>query len=325
MNRPAPLSPEARQLLELGSHVEPPTLEQNERMDRALALLFRAGRAGPSPGAGSPLGGSEQRSASPANGAGTPHHGGRLHDGGTASSQRSGLHARPRAPRATPGFLQPWQGLNGSKLWLALGALAATAGASFWLGRLSTPTDEARVAASSVTASSVTASSVTASDVVVSSVAASRVGAPTELAPVLAPAPEVPEVLATLESAAPRASAASMGSAASTASAGPIARAAERPAAAQRGAPPARGSLGLAAEIEQLARVEAALRQGRPAHALVVLEQRSVQHLLEQAAALRAIAECDLGGATAIRRARDTLERWPASAFQARIANACGL
>jgi hypothetical protein len=101
--------------------------------------------------------------------------------------------------------------------------------------------------------------------------------------------------------------------------------AAERPVVSQHGAARARASLGLAAEIEQLARVEAALRQSRPAHALVVLEERSVQHLLEQAAALRAIAECDLGSAAAARRARDTLERWPTSAFQSRIANACGL
>jgi hypothetical protein len=48
-----------------------------------------------------------------------------------------------------------------------------------------------------------------------------------------------------------------------------------------------------------------------------------VQHLLEQAAALRAIAECELGVATASRSVRDVIERWPASAFQARIARAC--
>jgi hypothetical protein len=49
-----------------------------------------------------------------------------------------------------------------------------------------------------------------------------------------------------------------------------------------------------------------------------------VQHLLEQAAALRAIAQCELGVAAAATRARDVLERWPASAFQPRIARACG-
>jgi hypothetical protein len=81
----------------------------------------------------------------------------------------------------------------------------------------------------------------------------------------------------------------------------------------------------LGAEIEQLARAEAALRQGRASAALAQLERRAVQHLVEQASALEAIARCELGAESGRDRARTVLQRWPASAFVARVRDACGL
>jgi hypothetical protein len=90
--------------------------------------------------------------------------------------------------------------------------------------------------------------------------------------------------------------------------------------ARQLGAP----SAGLAAEIERLARAEAALRQGRSSSALSELELPAA-HLVEQAAALRAIANCELGRGAAVLGAGEALRRWPGSAFAPRIRAACGL
>ncbi|HTV20402.1 MAG TPA: hypothetical protein VMG12_17080 [Polyangiaceae bacterium] len=316
MNRSTPLSPDARRLLELGSHVEPPTTEQNDRMDRALATLFRAGRA-PAGGAGSALGSVEPGSI----------------------PEKSAIHRRPLPPPSRRS-LESLFGLNASKLWLALGALAATASASFWLGRVSTPSIEVRDEATVV--ESVSASAVSSTAGPSSAVSpSSRLAVPMLPAPSLRatlvppPSPEMtPHTLATgadvLPASAaqraegrpsPQANAPAIYASAPTHDAiavhKPRARASERPKA--------RDPLGLAAELEQLAGAEAALRQGRAERALLLLEQRSVHHLLEQAAALRAIAECDLGTVSGADGARSVLARWPGSAFQTRITRACGL
>jgi hypothetical protein len=324
MNRSAPLSADARRLLELGSHVEPPTAEQNERMDRALAALFRTPRPGPA--TGSPLRAAEQPSANPlheaAGGMGKPAGNGEL----------SGIRLRA-APRARSRFFEPLHGLGDGKLWLTLGALAATASASFWLGRLSTPAEEGG-AIEAQTSASVALLASSESDRTESSMAAIGASAlglleavapsarPTSASPTFAPRPLAAAAqLAAVPAAVSDERAAPLGGVVHTPQHASSARA--KPGLRRDGARSLR-SAGLAAEIEQLARAEAALRQGRAEHALVVLEQRSVQHLLEQAAALRAIAQCELGVASAPSSARHVLERWPASAFQPRIMRACG-
>lgn len=331
MSRSTPLSAEARRLLELGSHVEPPTAEQDERMARALAPLFRTGRPGPftiegagaptrasAPAAGSPLGGA-------AAGSSNPH--GASH--GTAPEhENTGVRVRA-ASRATPRVFGPlpergprhfWgslRGLKDAKLWLTLGALAATASASFWLGRLSTPAELAPT--------EFALAGLTLADLPSALDARRResvVTHPAEAMPALAAASMAASLLDASEPAVANLTASSLAPSSVPPPEPGGARAAShtpRPRVGTR----AQRSLGLAAEIEQLARAEAALRQGRAAHALLVLEQRSVQHLKEQAAALRAIAECELGVATAAGSARDVLERWPASPFQPRIARAC--
>jgi hypothetical protein len=328
MNRSAPLSADARRLLELGSHVEPPTAEQNERMDRALAALFRTPRPGPA--TGSPLGAAEQPSAGPlheaAGGMGKPAGNGEL----------SGIRLRA-APRARSRFFEPLHGLGDGKLWLTLGALAATASASFWLGRLSTPAEEGGAIEAQTSASvALLASSESDRTESMAAIGASALGlleavapsarptstSPTSASPTFAPRPlAAAGQLAAVPAAVSDESAAPPGGGVHTPQHASPARA--KPGLRRDGARSLR-SAGLAAEIEQLARAEAALRQGRAEHALVVLEQRSVQHLLEQAAALRAIAQCELGVASAPGSARHVLERWPASAFQPRIMRACG-
>jgi hypothetical protein len=293
MTRSAPLSPDARRLLELGSKVEPPTAEQSDRLDRALAPLFRAGRVGAASSSGSSL--AVERDAT----TGDPHSFARQ----SAVAERSAIHRRPSL-RPAPRPVESLLGLARGKPWFAFGALAITASASFWLGRVSSPAEDAR----------------RLDPAVVASVLAT---------PTLSTLPRPPS--AALASAAP---------VAASASPAPSGEASPAPTAAL-GAPAIHASLdlerrrvpaarpressGLAAEIEQLARVEAALRQGRAEQALILLERRTVHQLLEQAAALRAIASCELGVAAAARAARDVLERWPASAFQPRIANSCGL
>jgi hypothetical protein len=342
MNRSTPLSADARRLLELGSHVEPPTAEQDERMERALAPLFRTGRPAPfalegagaptrapTPAAGSPLGGAEQRAANLRRRAdheathGSPH-----------EHERSGVRLRA-APRALPAWLGPLQGLRDAKIWLTIGALAATASASFWLGRLSTPAELASVEVTSFEVASVEVVSAGLAPPLHARPAETVVAPPAEAAPALASASlaasplDAPELAVSGQAESSQAE-----SSQPVSSQPPSTRAPSVPDAASgdgavvrtslpRGGTRAHRSLGLAAEIEQLARAEAALRQGRAGHALVVLGQRSVRHLQEQAAALRAIAECELGVATAAGSAREVLERWPTSAFEPRIARAC--
>lgn len=341
MNRSTPLSADARRLLELGSHVEPPTAEQDERMARALAPLFRTGRPAPfslegtgaptrapAPAAGSPLGGAEQRSANLRRRAGNEANHGSPHE-----HERSGV--RLRAPRALPAWLGPLQGLRDAKIWLTIGALAATASASFWLGRLSTPAEVASVEVASFEVTPVAVVSAGLAPPLDARRAETVVAPPAEAAPALASASLAASRLDAPELAESGQAESSQAESSQPVSNQPLAtRAPSVPDAARgagavlrtsltRGGTRAHRSLGLAAEIEQLGRAEAALRQGRAGHALVVLGQRSVRHLQEQAAALRAIAECELGVATAAGSAREVLERWPASAFQARIARAC--
>jgi hypothetical protein len=319
----APLSAAARRQLELGSHVEPPTAEQNDRMDRALAELFRAGRAGPAPATGSSLGGAEQHAAGPRaeTGQGSDHGPGSKHRWNSGSS---GARLQT-APRVAGGLREPLRAVREAKLWLTVGALAATASASFWLGRLSTPADDARPQEART---------------IESSLLERGLAPPASGEQPLAHARSTLPVLDLSASTAP--GTASTETASVEPPVGDVAvrdvpgpsdasRARGNPGVARnepgsrRSGTPAQRPLGLAAEIEQLTRAEAALRQGRAGHALAVLDQRSVRHLLEQAAALRAIAQCELRGAAAAGGARQVLERWPASAFQPRIANACGL
>jgi hypothetical protein len=230
-----------------------------------------------------------------------------------------------------------------AKLWLTLGALAATASASFWLGRLSTP---AELAPAGLAGAELAPAGLAPTELV-----SARVGPALDVrtaASLMAPAPEAGARPAAGGALSPANVAASpldpsdrlmsSGAPSLAIAAGEVrapartslphamlslAKLPPEPAVRERAGARAQRSLGLAAEIEQLARAEAALRQGRAAHALVVLERGSVRHLLEQAAALRAIAECELGLSTAAGSARDVLERWPASAFQPRIARAC--
>jgi hypothetical protein len=254
------------------------------------------------------------------------------------------------APGAATRLLEPLQGLKDAKMWLTLGALAATASASFWLGRLSTPAELAPVglaAAELAVAELAVAEHESPLD---ARNAASRVAPAPGAAPAIASASWAASLLdspnGAVSSLAPSAQEATGSARAAVPATLPHTMLSDttlpdktppdtlfpsnpRPSEPLPSNEPSlrRGtrarSVGLAAEIEQLARAEAALRQGRPEHALRVLEQRSVRHLLEQAAALRAIAECELGVATASRSVRDVLERWPDSAFQARIARAC--
>ena len=114
--KPSELSPAARRLLELGSQVAPPTAEQTARLDHALEPLFRASRVTSPPASGSPARERDPRS--------------------TPSVESRLLAARGARPSRS---MQQLFGLGGGKLVVALGALAATAGASFWLGRISRP------------------------------------------------------------------------------------------------------------------------------------------------------------------------------------------
>jgi hypothetical protein len=346
VNRSTPLSADARRLLELGSQVEPPTAEQDERMGRALAPLFRTGRTGPASTTGSPIG-AEPRSMSPR---------GPIHV--TAGEhERSGIRWRV-TPRAATRWLEPLRSLEplkDAKLWLTLGALAATASASFWLGRLSTPAELAPTELAGAKLAGAELAAAEHESPLDARGAANRFAPAAGAAPAIASAswaaslldapdravssvtPSVPEAASSARAAVhaplldtmPGDTALPDTPLPDTALPDTLLPSHPRPSQPLPSNEPnlRRGTrgrpLGLAAEIEQLARAEAALRQGRPARALRVLEQRSVQHLVEQAAALRAIAECELGVATASRSKRDVLERWPASAFQARIARAC--
>lgn len=288
--KPSELSPAARRLLELGSQVAPPTAEQTARMDHALEPLFRASRVTSPPASGSPARERDPRS--------------------TPSVESRLLAARGARPSRS---MQQLFGLGGGKLVVALGALAATAGASFWLGRISRPGESSPPAASAPAPASTRIATLTLPAAVEASPPASAgPPAPTANAPITEPAQRA-------TSAPPAAGVAAPEARSHAAFAEESARAA--PSRREQRPPPR----GLAAEIEQLARVEAALRQGRAERALSHLEQPVIVHLSEQAAALRAIAECELGAARGARGARSVLERWPLSAFQARIRAACRL
>jgi hypothetical protein len=313
-----PLSPAARRLLELGSIVDPPSVEQCERMDRALAPLFGAGRS-------APLGDSPPRSAAERSVAGTEALLGRpRHKLGV--SDKLGIMSRSVQDRLA---------LGSTKLVLAVGALAATAGASFWLGRAWTPPAEPSAMTASVGPAETDA------------LARSRVLTTSELPAVSHAAVSHAAVSHAAVSHAAVSHAAVSRAAVSHAA---VSRAAMSPASATQktpaaddapplaSSPPAdarrqgdgapgkpRPSSGLAAEIERMARVEAALRQGRPARALEYLGQGKAEHLVEQAEALRAVAGCQSGMKSAALGAHEVLQRWPASAFQSRIRDACGL
>jgi hypothetical protein len=283
MKTSEPLSPAARRLLELGSLVEPPTAQQCERMDRALAPLFGAGRLAPLADATS------RPSAS------------------RGAIETEAFLGRPREKLAVLSrAVRHRLGLGSTKLVLAVGALAATAGASFWLGRVWTPPAEPREMSASFLPSESDA------------LARSAAPAASELAP--SPESSTLEAPSTLEaSSTPKTGADDDVPLSASSTLGGGVR--SRPGARDKPRP----STGLAAEIERMARVEAALRQGRPARARDYLDQRKAEHLVEQAEALRAVADCQSGLESSAVRAEQVLRRWPASAFQSRIRDACGL
>jgi hypothetical protein len=290
--KPAALSPEARELLELGSFVAPPTAEQDERMDRALARLIALDRA-------------------------------------AAPATRLGPSGAPRArgpSRRAPRLSQVLQG--SSKLWLALGALAATAGASFWVGRASVPGSALSSRATSaleMPARAPVSASMLPPQLPVHAVDFARAeGAapaqlPSEPSRVAGSPPTAPDDTGPLASTAAELTASAPPTPLDEGADGP-----GTPRAKRASLPEAAPALGLSAEIQRLARAEAALRRGLARQALIELEPPAAR-LLEQAAALRAIAECTLDRAPGAPRARETLLRWPASAFAPRIREACGL
>jgi hypothetical protein len=208
--------------------------------------------------------------------------------------------------------------LSAGRLLLAVGALAATAGASFWVGRASLPEGTHRVGA---TAAAVTASTPAPPATANTPAPPAAAEAPPPAAAAMNAAQSEParpdEARAKPRDAAPP-PAAALDAAISRvrhAKRAPLPESAPRVAAPQ---------LGLSAEIQRLARAEAALRQGRPEQALVELAPPAA-HLLEQATALRAIAECTIDREANVSHARETLARWPSSAFSPRIREACGL
>lgn len=252
----SPLSTAARELLEEGSRVAPPSAEQSERMARTLAPLFES--------AGSAL-------------------------PGTAVS----------APRGSGGTSRLLLGGSG-KLLLAVGALAASHGASFWLGRVSSRVEQSAPQAVAGLAASV----------------APALAAPppvTVLAP-LAPPPAAPLATTPPPAALPSAAPSSA-------------------ALPSRAHPPVNpGATGLRADIQRLSRADAELRGGRPSDALRLLATPVVRELREQAAALRAVAGCMLAAsraagaadlASAQGDARAMLERFPDSPYEARVRSAC--
>jgi hypothetical protein len=294
MKVPEPLSPAARRLLELGSVVELPTAEQCERMDRALAPLFGAGRT-------APLADSPRR----------------------ASGERFVARDEPIFPRAElrvmQRSLQRRLALGGTKLALAFGALAATAGASFWLGRVWTPSPEP--GATVGTFQPPDPVSLSRSHAVAADIGAFRARAPdTPGRPALGAGSQI-VVDGAIDTQVAGTEGASQAGEASESSA----RAAAPSGRRRDGLAKVHPATGLAAEIERMARVEAALRQGMPARALEYLEQGRTEHLVEQAAALRAVARCEGGFDSSALAAADVLRRWPASPFESRIRDACGL
>jgi hypothetical protein len=278
MSGSVPLSAASRSLLELGSEVRPPSAEQAERMRRALEPVFAEQSFAEQLFAEQPSAGSLSAAERPAPSAAPPRR-------PRAESNRADLGA----PLGTTA--RTWAAR--SKLFCTLGALAATASASFWLGRVSreVPAGPPPARASVVAAQP--------RDLAAAS------PAPALLAPALL-AMEPPGTATTPATPAPA-----------------TLRTATRSALGARGGKTA--PRGLAAEIEQLTQVEAALRQGRAAAALRDLEGTPIHELVEQSAALRAIAECTLGRRHAEQKARTLLAQWRESAYQARVRDACGL
>jgi hypothetical protein len=293
MKSPEPLSPSARYLLELGSQVEPPSEEACDRMDRALSPLFRILPPIAPPGATRSFGSRSQ------------------------SQMGSELASSPRRGGPLWRSIASSLGSATGKFVLAFGALAATTSAAFWMGRAS-----ARLAPPPMA----------------STVPAALTPSPPSFHPlddlvleqplVTGQPPPNPAPLTGPEGASARA---------------PMQ---DTPPRAGSGQQKPRRASGLGMEIEQLARAEGALRAGNPGRALAQLGELRKPRLLEQAEALRAVAECEIevsrsdsaraqsAGRLALERssparvpahARAVIARWPASAFQARIRDACGL
>lgn len=108
-------------------------------------------------------------------------------------------------------------------------------------------------------------------------------------------------------------------------------RAARNPAASSepRAPAPAGESGGLDTEVRELRRIEKAIREGNPRLALVLLEElaRSIPQgqLLEERAAARVMASCQLGADSASVEARAFVARHASSAYVARVNEICGL
>ena len=199
-------------------------------------------------------------------------------------------------PRGSAGPSRLLLGGSG-KLLLAVGAIAASNGTSFWIGRVSSRAEQAAPHA-----------------------AAAAAAVPALVAPPLPavlPAPPAPsEPKATLP---PRADTEAVASSA-----------APTPARAHRA--PIPRATGLRADIQRLSLADAQLRAGRASEARRLLAPPVARELQEQAAALRAVAGCELtaskaadaaDGDAAERDARAMLERFPDSPYEARVRSAC--
>jgi hypothetical protein len=84
----------------------------------------------------------------------------------------------------------------------------------------------------------------------------------------------------------------------------------------------------LAAETAELRAAQQAMRSGRPADALALLDQQDAFYragtLTQERAAARVLALCELGSVAAARAAAQTFEqRWPRSPLLARVRTAC--
>ena len=195
-------------------------------------------------------------------------------------------------PRGSAGPSRLLLGGSG-KLLLAVGAIAASNGTSFWIGRVSSRAEQAAPHAAAVPA---------------------LVAPPL---PAVLPAPPAPsEPKATLP---PRADTEAVASSA-----------APTPARAHRA--PIPRATGLRADIQRLSLADAQLRAGRASEARRLLAPPVARELQEQAAALRAVAGCELtaskaadaaDGDAAERDARAMLERFPDSPYEARVRSAC--
>ena len=88
-------------------------------------------------------------------------------------------------------------------------------------------------------------------------------------------------------------------------------------------------ALGLDEEVRRLRRVERAVREGNPRLALVLLEdlQRAIPagQLLEERRAASIMANCQLGGDTAVADARAFVGKYARSAYLTRVIELCGL